>query len=432
VTPAPTPDHRAHRNLIARHGEVAPGEDDNATTPFELADGTGDDSIPHREPQDAVIGATATGGKLGRYTLASKLGTGAFGSVFLAHDAMLDRAVALKVLDPSYAANPDVLQRFVVEARAAARVRHPGVVAVYDLGHAETVFGVAAYIAMEVLDGESLTTRLERCGSMPTQAVIELSRQIASALASAHRAQVLHRDLKPDNLFLVEDPAVPTGERIKILDFGLAKLDAGLTHGKLVFGTPHYMSPEQCRSSDVDHRSDIYSLGCIMFELLCGKPPFDGNYREVMLAHCESPARRVSTLSPHYVPPALDRLIASMLEKDPNKRPQNMLAVQHALYDAETDESRQSTTAIAISIGEISRGELGETTLDASAKIPVPVAPVAPVVALPPREKTQMVYPTHPKRHVAGLIALTLVIAAAVAGGVWMIHEHEVATSASP
>jgi len=338
---------------------------------------------------------------------------------------MLDRAVALKVLDPSYAANPDVLQRFVVEARAAARVRHPGVVAVHDLGHAETVFGTAAFIAMEVLEGETVTQRLERCGSMPAPTVIELGRQIASAVACAHRAKVLHRDLKPDNLFLVEDPAVPTGERIKVLDFGLAKIDSGLTQGKIVFGTPHYMSPEQCKSTgDVDHRSDVYALGCVLFELLCGRPPFDGNYHEVMKQHVEEIPRRASTLSSHWVPPALDRLIASMLDKDPNRRPQNMLAVQHALYEAENQDPSASATAIGI---HIPTNDLGETTLDANARIlPVAAAPPAPIV----RAKTHLVYPPYPKRHLAGMIALILVIAAAVATGVWMLHEHA-PTSAS-
>jgi serine/threonine protein kinase len=264
---------------------------------------------------------------------------------------------------------------------------------------------------------------------------LRLTRQLALSLFAAHQRGVIHRDLKPENIFVVPDLEVFGGERTKILDFGIAKLtdlesSRLRTQTGLMMGTPVYMSPEQCNgAAKVDHRSDIYSLGCIMFELLCGRPPFDGNYREVMLAHCESPVRRVSTLSPHYVPPAVDRLIASMLDKDPNKRPQSMLAVQHALYDAETDDSRQSTTAIAISIGEISRGELGETTLDASAKIPVPVAPV--VAPLPAREKTQMVYPSYPKKRIAGLVALTLVLAAAVAGGVWMIHERDVATTAS-
>jgi serine/threonine-protein kinase len=342
---------------------------------------------------------------------------------------MLDRAVALKVLDPSYAANADVLQRFVVEARAAARVRHPGVVAVHDLGHAETAFGTAAYIAMEVLDGESVTQRLERCGSMPAPTVIVLGRQIASAVAAAHRAKVLHRDLKPDNLFLVEDPAVPSGERIKVLDFGLAKIDAGLTHGKIVFGTPHYMSPEQCKSTgDVDHRSDIYALGCILFELLCGRPPFDGSYHEVMKQHLEETPRRASTLSSHWVPPVLDQLIATMLDKDPYRRPQNMLAVQHALYDADNQDPSSSSTAIAIQIPT----DLGETTLDANVRslgIPVVPTPAPPPPIM--REKTHLVYPPYPKRQLAGMIALILVIAAAVATGIWILHERSPITATS-
>jgi len=274
--------------------------------------------------------------KVGKYELRDKLGRGAFGVVYTARDPNLDRDVAIKVLRPTHLTNPTIVARFLQEARATARISHPGIVTIHDCGQVETSLGLTAFIAMELLTGESLTARLLRSGGrFPADVAIEVVRQVASALEAAHRADVLHRDLKPDNIHLVPDPAMHNGERVKVLDFGLAKLGHdGPTQLQNIFGTPRYMSPEQCRSTAlVDHRSDIYSLGCILFELVTGQLPFNGDVREVIEQHqCTRPARAM-TLAPE-IPPVLDQLIDDMLAKDPMERPQTMGAVQRALQAA--------------------------------------------------------------------------------------------------
>ena len=274
----------------------------------------------------------APGGRAGKYELREKLGQGTFGYVFTAHDMDLDRDVAFKVLNPSHQSNTDIVARFLQEARASARIKHPGIVTVLDCGRIPTSIGETAFIVMELLDGESLTNRLLRSGRLASETAVEICRQIASALEAAHRSDVLHRDLKPDNIQLVPDPAVPSGERVKVFDFGLAKLGpGGHTMVNTVFGTPRYMSPEQCRSAtQIDHRSDIYSLGCIMFELITGRTPFDGDLRTLIEAHQRIAPPRAKQYAPD-ISPDLDELIAQMLAKDPNARPQSMAQVMATL-----------------------------------------------------------------------------------------------------
>jgi eukaryotic-like serine/threonine-protein kinase len=298
---------------------------------------------PYRPPPSAEFTAPrapnaefslAPGGRIGKYEIKDKLGQGTFGLVFVAHDVDLDRDVAVKVLNPSHQTNGDILHRFLQEARASARIAHPGIVTVLDCGRVGTHIGETAYIVLELLQGESLTQRLTRSGRLAPASAVEITRQIASALDAAHRADVLHRDLKPDNVYLVPDPAVPSGERVKVLDFGLAKLGASRhTTMNTIFGTPRYMSPEQCRSAaNIDQRSDIYSLGCILFELVTGRTPFDGDLRQLIEAHQRTLAPRARSFCPE-IPQALDEVIAAMLAKDPNQRPQTMGAVQSALYN---------------------------------------------------------------------------------------------------
>jgi serine/threonine-protein kinase len=280
-------------------------------------------------PRGFVLGP---GGRVGKYELKEKLGQGTFGLVFTARDVDLDRDVAIKVLNPSHQTNNDIFQRFLQEARATARIRHPGIVTVFDCGKVQTSIGEAAYLVLELLEGESLTSRLARSGKLAPATAVEVARQIAAALDAAHRAQVLHRDLKPDNVYLVPDPAVPSGERVKVLDFGLARIGTSRhTMMNTVFGTPRYMSPEQCRSAaTLDHRSDIYSLGCILFELITGRTPFDGDLRQILHQHQQVTPPRARQLTPE-ISQALDDLIAQMLAKDPNARPQSMAELQATL-----------------------------------------------------------------------------------------------------
>ncbi len=279
--------------------------------------------------------------QIGRYQLGKKLGSGGFGVVFRAHDTSLDREVALKFLHAEHTATPQMLSRFLQEARSAAKIAHPGIVTVYECGQIAGTGGAAdgsAYIAMELLQGESLTDRLARCGRLDPPAAMEIVRQVAAALEAAHRAGIVHRDLKPDNIFLVPDSAVQNGERIKVLDFGIAKLSRAAsgveTQSMTVFGTPRYMSPEQCKSAaNVDHRSDIYTLGCILFELVCGKPPFAGAAGELIAQHVLVDPPTADSID-DSLPPTLVQLISELLEKEPDDRPQTMAAVIRALEKA--------------------------------------------------------------------------------------------------
>ena len=277
-----------------------------------------------------------------RYQILRTLGEGAFGRVVAARDTKLGRVVALKLLHNEHAKNEEVRQRFLQEAHAAGCIGHPGIVTVFDVGEIEIEGTSTPFIAMELLGGESLQARIERTGPMSSARVQEIGAQVASALASAHRAGVIHRDLKPENLFVVPDRAAIGGERIKILDFGLAKpqlIAASVkTKAGSVFGTPAYMSPEQFVSTrDTDHRSDIYSFGCILFHLVAGRPPFEGAMYELITAH-----RSVAPPSLRSIVPdasaQLDALIQRMLAKDPAARPRSMTEIDDALCAVEKPE----------------------------------------------------------------------------------------------
>src|SRR5215475_8740763 len=220
--------------------------------------------------------STMLGRTLGNYHVVSKIGEGGMGVVYLARHATLGRPAAIKVLHPALSSNEDMVTRFFNEARAATAVRNPGIVEVFDFG---TLDDGSAYIVMEYLEGENLGVRLRR-GRFPVAATMTIVRAISRALQAAHEQGIVHRDLKPDNVFLVPDPELPSGERVKLLDFGIAKLapisgEVSQTRTGMVMGTPTYMAPEQCRGAgSVDHRADLYSLGCVAYHMMCGRPPF--------------------------------------------------------------------------------------------------------------------------------------------------------------
>ncbi|HEV8320821.1 MAG TPA: serine/threonine-protein kinase, partial [Myxococcota bacterium] len=229
------------------------------------------------------------GTQLGSYTLVSQLGEGGMGVVYVGENASLGRRVAIKVLHPEFASQPAIVNRFFNEARAANLIRHPSIVDIHDFGHAADG---SAYIIMELLDGESLARRLHRDGTLPPAVAVRVVTRIASALGAAHTRGIIHRDLKPDNVILVPDPDHPGEERVKILDFGIAKLAedgsrGGATKTGAVLGTPLYMSPEQADGArNVDPRADIYALGVVTYEALCGRPPFVAEgYGHVMAMH---------------------------------------------------------------------------------------------------------------------------------------------------
>ncbi len=218
------------------------------------------------------------GEQFGNYRAVSLLGEGGMGAVYLAEHPGIGRRVAVKVLHKNYIRDEGLLTRILNEPRAANANRHPNIIEILDSG---TIADGTPFLVMELLEGESLGTRLRRVGALPIPTAVEFAYQTASALGAAHKKGIVHRDLKPDNLFVIPDPHEPERERIKVLDFGIAKLQQGATGDSVktrtgtLMGTPVYMSPEQCRGTRaVDHRSDIYSLGIIMFAMLAGRPPF--------------------------------------------------------------------------------------------------------------------------------------------------------------
>jgi serine/threonine-protein kinase len=271
--------------------------------------------------------------KIGNYKITAAIGEGGMGAVYRAVHESLGRSAAVKVLLPEISSSRDMVARFFNEARSAASIRHPGIVEAYDFGFLPDG---RAYIIMELLEGESLASRLHR-GRMPHVRALQIVRSVARALHAAHERGIVHRDIKPDNIFLVPDPEMPTGERVKLLDFGIAKLggngaEAGLTQTGTVMGTPTYMAPEQCRGAgSVDRRADLYALGCILYEMLCGRPPFVAEGAgDVIAHHLYFQPRPPRTFDPGIAPP-LEALVLALLQKDPAHRPPTALALVDAI-----------------------------------------------------------------------------------------------------
>jgi serine/threonine-protein kinase len=284
---------------------------------------------------------------LGQYRVTGTIGRGGMGIVYAAEHALLGRPAAIKVLLSELSQKQDVVMRFFNEARAATAIRHPGIIEIYDFGW--TSDG-EAYLVMEHLEGETLGRRSARV-PFRWPAVLAIARQIAGALAAAHAKGIVHRDLKPDNVFLVPDPEVPGGERIKLLDFGIAKLavDSSTTvhvcetQRGSVIGTPSYMAPEQCRGVAVDHRADLYSLGCVMYELCCGRPPFRGEAPgDVLAAHIFMPVPAMSSAKVE-IPEPVEALVRRLLAKPPGDRVQTAEQVIEAI-DAVTGERTIAAT----------------------------------------------------------------------------------------
>ena len=340
---------------------------------------------------------TMSGETLGNWRLGSKLGEGGMGVVYAAEHVLIGQRAAVKLLLPELSQEPEVVARFFNEARAVSMIRHPGLIQIYDFGHHASG---SAFIVMELLQGDSVRTRLERQGPLPPALAAAIVWQVASALEATHAQGIVHRDLKPDNLFLVPDSEAPIGLRVKVLDFGIAKLGGGQqvsvkTKTGTVIGTPAYMSPEQCRNAaKVDGAADIYSLGCIYFELLTGRPPFDGEgLGEVLGAHIyAAPPQLGSRVA--GISPALEHRVQAMLAKTAPARPTatallRELEAEAGQLAASTDSHPWATAGAATP---------GPARMTAPEPTPRVTAPEPPPRVTAPEPPPRMTAPEPPPR----------------------------------
>ncbi len=289
---------------------------------------------------DCLLPAQAGGeiGRLGTYRVLKMLGAGGMGLVFAAEDTVLHRTVALKVMQRGLASDAGCRERFLREARAAAAIEHDNIVTVYQVGEDQGV----PYLAMPLLRGETLHDRISRDPRLPVAEALRIGRETAAGLAAAHDKGLIHRDVKPANLWLEAD----TG-RVKILDFGLARTAQGgvqVTRAGQILGTPSYMAPEQARGAEVDARSDLWSLGVVLYSLCTGRLPFPQKEMYALLAAvavAEPPP--VRDLNPH-LPPALAELIARLLAKKPDDRPASARVVVEAIRAIERGEQIRPPT----------------------------------------------------------------------------------------
>jgi serine/threonine-protein kinase len=300
--------------------------------------------------EDSLVGRTLDG----RYTIEAILGVGGMGAVYRARHVHLGTTVAIKVMRSS---QPDATRRFLAEARRTFRLDHPNCVRASDAGVTED--GALLYLVMELLEGRTLGEELERDGPLAAARAAHIGAQVADAIDCAHRLGYVHRDIKPDNIMLLHRGDDP--DFVKVLDFGLAKLydEARLvntrsvlsfTQDGIVFGTPHYMSPEQAQGHRLDPRSDLYSLGIVLYEALAGEVPFDSDAQvEILIAQVKKRPRRLASRR-RGLPPVLEALVHELLAKDPAARPANAGVVAAALRTvSETREPSRVPVPLAAS-----------------------------------------------------------------------------------
>jgi serine/threonine protein kinase len=332
------------------------------------------DGTALKKTNDPYLGRTIAA----RYRLIKRLGTGGMSSVYLARHVMIDRLSAIKILRQDLSLNPIHRERFLREARAVNRINHRNIVEITDVGEMDGV----AYLVMEYVDGQSLHEELKR-GALPWVRAAKVGMQISGALARAHQMGVVHRDLKPENIILVrgDDPA----DFVKLTDFGIAKIiDApALTFSEQLFGTPGYIAPEAVEGLPVDRRSDLYSLGVLIYEMLTGKLPYDARGADLLTMPLRAapipPGQRVVGL-----PPELESLILGLLARKPKDRPQDAFAVYDALADLLRREGFSTSSNLPppyLSAAPLARDE-SPTLVDAPLiSVSIDVAPASRLTA---------------------------------------------------
>jgi eukaryotic-like serine/threonine-protein kinase len=340
-----------------------------------------------------VIGAgdraLEAGDVVGEYVIERQLGQGGFGTVYLARHPLIGKEAAIKVLSRRYSSDETVVSRFVAEARAVNQIRHRNIVDIFSFGQ---LGDGRHYYVMEYLEGTPLDRYLKEHGALSLDRALPILRAIARALDAAHHKGIAHRDLKPENIVLTFDDE---GQIFpKLLDFGIAKLtapeqeQAHRTGTGVPLGTPFYMSPEQCRGRDVDHRTDIYSFGVLTFRLLTGDYPFHGELIEILHKHMHDEPPAASSINP-ALSPATDRAIRQMMAKDAAERPPSAMSAVVALQ-GEGGTTPAITPSAMRSVPPMTRGDAMSDTL-AAAPTPVSIAPLA-MPAAPAPAKARVVW----------------------------------------
>lgn len=298
----------------------------------------------------------------GRYALEALVGSGGMADVYRAKDQLLERTVAVKILHQQYENDTEFITRFQREAKAAARITHPNIVNVYDVGVAEG----RHYIVMEYVPGRTLKERIKEEGPVPVPQALQIARQIAGALAQAHANNLVHCDIKPHNILVMPDG------NVKVADFGIARAvtESTMTYNDNIMGSVHYFSPEQARGTMITPKSDVYSLGVLLYEMLSGRIPFDGNTAvSIARKHLEEDPQPLHMIAPG-IPPVVEALVTRMMAKDPAQRPDSSMLVQDIVRaeqmmrsDTETlpafdpDATRVLTPVEAQEIGALAEAE---------------------------------------------------------------------------
>jgi eukaryotic-like serine/threonine-protein kinase len=310
---------------------------------------------------DSLVGTILTG----KYRIDERLNEGGMGTVYRGTHVLMEKTVAIKVLRPSLAADEKIVARFSREARAASRISHPNALSVTDFGEDDSGH---VFLVMEFLSGKTLKQEIRDNGPMPLTRVVDITRQIGDALNAAHTQGVVHRDLKSDNIMLLD---TVSGDHAKVLDFGIAKInepdgptDTNLTAPNLVIGTPQYMSPEQCsQDSEIDARSDIYSFGVILFEMFVGHVPFSGDSPTmVMMKHLQEPVPSVLE-ERDDLPAAVGRVVARAMAKLPSNRYQNVCELIEDLTIASGMTVNRAASPVTTPAAPVGTDEPDEVTV---------------------------------------------------------------------
>ena len=365
-----------------------------------------------------------------RFEVQGRIGSGGMGAVYRARQRGMGRDVAIKVLLQDVAQNENIGRRFTIEALAVSRLKHPNTIQIFDFGRTDQG---NLYIAMELLEGQTLGRLLETTGRVAIRRALKIIAAAASSLAEAHDKDIIHRDLKPENVFLIRVGENP--DFVKVLDFGVAKLQDGAGDGKgtltkagSIFGTPRYMSPEQAAGRPADGRADLYSLGVILYELICGRPPFvDERPLQLLLAHSNQRPAPPSAICPELaIPRDVEALIMSLLEKSPSDRVQSasdltgicldLVETLPAAFDAQV--LMEGSGDLRVELSTPATMDVARAAAAADSTLDIPAAEidvVAPLLVAPSSPPNRWILPMLALGGVGvGLLTVTLALKAGV------------------